>query len=81
MKKIIFVLVVALLFVGCSAKRMHVQPNSSDVPSNFTYVSDEGNGYYKYQSPDGFYLVSTQIQGQIQAFSSNRFIDIVYIGK
>lgn len=81
MKKILIVLIASILLMSCAPKRLSTPPTAFNLPSNFAYVSDEGNGYFKYQSPDGFYLVSTQVQGQIQAFSSNRFMDIIYIGK
>lgn len=80
MKKIFLVLCVAILLMGCSQTK-RVQPNINDLPSGFSLVREAGNGWYLYSSPVGYFLVTTQIQGKMEVGFSNRFVDMVYIGR
>lgn len=86
MKRILLALsiVLALSLTSCSqAMRMTEQPPAKDLPASFVFVSNEGNGYFKYQAPEGFFLVSRQKQGDTigAVFNANVFIDIIYMGK
>ena len=84
MKKLLIItmVVLALVLTSCSSThRSHTPPVASELPSGFEYVRDAGNGYYLYSSPVGYFLVSIQIQGKIEVGFSNRFIDMVYIGR
>lgn len=79
MKKIFLILCVVLL-MGCSVTK-RVQPNINDLPSGFSMIREAGNGWYLYSSPVGYFLVTTQIQGKMEIGFSNRFVDMVYIGR
>lgn len=86
MKKtlLIVLIVLSLFFTSCSqSMRLSSQPSANTLPVSFEYVKSEGNGYFIYSSPEGYFLVSSQRQGSAVGglFSANVFIDIIYLGK
>ena len=79
---IVAVLIFGLALSGCTARRTMVQPNSSELPTGFEFVTAAGNGYFLYKCEGvGRFLVSKQIQGTPNLITPNSFIDIVYIGE
>ena len=85
MKKIALILCAVMLmtvFTSCQATRRDMTPPEvTELPTGFTMIRSAGNGYFLYSSPIGYFLVSRQVQGDLQIGSPNRFIDMVYIGK
>lgn len=84
MKRALFVLVAILALAGCSqSMRLSNPPSPSSLPDGFTYISPAGNGYFLYQAAPGYFLVSSQRQGNAlgSIFEANVFVDIVYVGK
>lgn len=84
MKKTLIVLCAALALTSCTAaRRLPTAPSAHDLPSGFSLVQDAGNGYFLYQAPVGYFLVSRQRQGNSlgSMTKSNVFVDIIYIGK
>ncbi len=80
MKKFAVLILIMVLFMSCSQTR-RVSPNINDLPSGFSLVREAGNGWYLYSSPVGYFLVTIQVQGKMEIGFSNRFIDMVFIGK
>lgn len=75
-----FIIIFMIILMGCSQTK-RVQPNINDLPSGFSLVREAGNGWYLYNSPIGYFLVTTQVQGKMEIGFSNRFVDMIYIGK
>ena len=80
MKKIIVILTICMLVMSCSPRRSASIPPVSALPSDFAFVKTAGNGYWYYRSPQGYFLVSVQKQGELKIGYTNSFVDIVYLG-
>ena len=80
MKRFLIVIAIAVLFVSCGPQRLRERPSENDLPRNFVFVQDEGNGYFMYKSPEGKFLVSIQKQGELKLGTSNKFVDIIFVG-
>jgi len=81
MKKIIFAILLAVLFAGCSHYDLSTglafkTPNANILPTGFVHHADAGNGWHIYSSPIGYFMVSVQGVG-----SSGSFVEMTYLGR